>query len=89
MKLVLLFSIRYPNDKEIKEFLAFLQTAHDDKTLVSLINLIGQYQIGRKTDLFHMKNFKKKAFSYFDRILKDVPNVYTQHKPYIFENVLP
>lgn len=48
-----------------------------------------QYQEGRKSDLFHTKNFKKKAFSYFERILTDVPNVYTQHKPYLFENVIP
>jgi hypothetical protein len=48
-----------------------------------------QYQNGRKSDLFHNKNFKKKALSYFDRILSDVPNVYTQHKPYLFEHVLP
>jgi vacuolar protein sorting-associated protein 45 len=57
--------------------------------MLSLITLIGQYQNGRKSDLFHNKNFKKKAFSYFDRILKDVPNVYTQHKPYLIENVIP
>jgi vacuolar protein sorting-associated protein 45 len=36
-----------------------------------------------------MNNIKKKASSYFKRILKDVPNVYTQHKPHIFEEVLP
>lgn len=47
------------------------------------------YQQGRKSDLFHNKNLKKKALSYFDRILKDVPNVYTQHKPFLLENVLP
>ncbi len=57
--------------------------------MLSLINLIGQYQNGRRSDLFHSKNFKKKALSYFDRILSDVPNVYTQHKPYIIENVIP
>ena len=47
------------------------------------------YQQGRKSDLFHTKNLKKKALSYFDRILKDVHNVYTQHKPYLLENILP
>lgn len=36
-----------------------------------------------------MSTIKKKASSYFKRILKDVPNVYTQHKPYIFEEVIP
>jgi vacuolar protein sorting-associated protein 45 len=36
-----------------------------------------------------MNNIKKKATSYFKRILKDVPNVFTQHKPYIFEEVIP
>jgi hypothetical protein len=53
--------------------------------MLGLIGLLGQYQNGRKSDLFHFNNIKKKASSYFKRILKDVPNVYTQHKPYIFE----
>lgn len=86
---MLLFSIKYPNDKEIKDFLSALHTLNPDKTYLSLISLIQQYQNGRKSDLFHTKNFKKKALSYFDRILSDVPNVYTQHRPYLFENVIP
>lgn len=36
-----------------------------------------------------MNNIKKKAGSYFKRIFKDVPNVYTQHKPHLFEEVIP
>jgi hypothetical protein len=89
LKLVLLFSIKYPNDKEIKDFLAALSTINPDKTYLSLISLLQQYQQGRKSDLFYSKNFKKKATSYFDRIFSDVPNVYTQHRPYIFESVIP
>ena len=89
MKLVLLFSIKFPNDKEIKEYLAFLHQINPDDALTSLIPLIQQYQQGRKSDLFLTKNLKKKALSYFDRILKDVPNVYTQHKPYLFEHTIP
>jgi hypothetical protein len=89
LKLVLLFSIKYPNDKEIKDFLATLNTINPDKTYLSLVSLLQQYQTGRKSDLFHSKNFKKKAASYFDRIFSDVPNVYTQHRPYLFENVIP
>lgn len=89
LKLVILFSIKYPNDKELKEFIAYLQNINADKTLISLVPLIQQYQHNRKSDLFHTRNLKKKALSYFDRILKDVPNVYTQHKPYFFEHILP
>ena len=89
LKLVILFSIKYPNDKEIKEYLAALQDMHPDNSLGALVPLIQQYQQGRKSDLFLTKNLKKKALSYFDRILKDVPNVYTQHKPYMFEHVIP
>ena len=88
-KLVLLFSIKYPNDKEIKEFLAFLSDINSDKSMLSLITLLGHYQTGRKSDLFQSSNIKKKAKSYFDRMLKDVPNVYTQHKPYLFEEIIP
>ena len=57
--------------------------------MLALISLLGQYQSGRKSDLFQSNNIKKKATSYFKRILKDVPNVYTQHKPYIFEELIP
>ncbi len=81
-----LFSIKYPNDKEIKDFLAALNTTiNPDKTYLSLVSLIQQYQTDRKSDLFHSKDFKKKAASYFNRIFSDVPNVYTQHRPYHFE----
>ena len=89
LKLILLFSIKYPNDKELKEFISYLQSVNPDKTLLALVSLIQQYQHNRKSDLFHTRNLKKKALSYFDRILKDVPNVYTQHKPYFIENILP
>ncbi len=62
---------------------------NSDKTMISLITLLTKYQTGRKSDLFHLTNLKKKAMSYFDRLMKDVPNVYTQHRPYLFEEVLP
>lgn len=84
-KLVLLYSIKYQNDKEIKVFMKHLETIHNDTSMLALISLFSQYQSGRKSDLFHMSTIKKKASSYFKRILKDVPNVYTQHKPHIFE----
>lgn len=54
-----------------------------------LISLLSQYQTGHRSDLFYLNNIRKKAKSYFDRMLKDVPNVYTQHKPYLFEQLLP
>lgn len=57
--------------------------------MFSLINLLGQYQSGRKSDLFHMNSIKKKAKSYFERLMKDVPNVYTQHRPHFFEEIIP
>ena len=57
--------------------------------MLGLVHLLSKYQSGRKSDLFHFNSIKKKAKSYFDRMLKDVPNVYTQHKPHIFEEILP
>lgn len=57
--------------------------------MLGLISLFNQYQSGHRSDLFHINNIKKKAKSYFDKILKDVPNVYTQHRPYLFEEILP
>ena len=86
---MILYSIRYPNDKELKDFLSYLETINSDKTMLSLVSLIQQYQQNRKSDLFHSRNLKKKAVSFFERILKDVPSVFTGHKPYLFENVLP
>ena len=88
-KLVLLFSIKYPNDKELRDFESYLSEINSDKSMLSLINLLGQYQTGHKSDLFYLNNIKKKAKSYFDRAFKDVPNVYTQHKPFLFEQILP
>lgn len=57
--------------------------------MLSLFNLVSKYQTGHKSDLFFVNNIRKKAKSYFDRMLKDVPNVYTQHKPYLFQQILP
>lgn len=32
---------------------------------------------------------KKKAKSFFNSMFKDIPNVFTQHKSYLVENILP
>jgi vacuolar protein sorting-associated protein 45 len=61
----------------------------NDKSMLSLVHLLAQFQSGRRSDLFHQNNLKKKAKSYFERMLKDVPNVYTQHKPHVFEETIP
>ena len=51
-----------------------------DSSMVPLVSLLSQYQSNRKSDLFHISNIKKKATSYFKRILKDVPNVLLQER---------
>lgn len=89
MKLVIIFSVKYPNDKQLKKFISYLAEQNDDKTILGLTQFIQKYQEDRKSDLFKQSNIKKKAKCFFDRMMKDVPNVYTQHKPYFFEETLP
>ena len=89
LKLVLLFSVKYPNDKEIALFLSELSQNVDDKNILNLTRFLQQYQQKRKSDLFNNSNIKKKAKSFFDSLFKDVPNVYTQHKSYLAEAIMP
>lgn len=60
-----------------------------DRNILNLTNFLQQYQQKRKSDLFHNSNIKKKAKTFFDSLFKDVPNVYTQHKSYLAEAILP
>ncbi len=60
-----------------------------DKNILNLPQLFSKYQAKRKSDLFHNNNIKKKASSFFEKMFKDVPNVYTQHKSYLAEVILP
>ena len=90
LKMVILFTIKYPSDKEIKEYMAYLEKIIPDKRMLALPRTIQLYQNKRKSDLFHNTNITKKAKSFFkDLLFKDVPNVYTQHKCYLFEALLP
>lgn len=90
LKMVLLFTIKYPNDKEVKEYMSYLSQIITDKRMLALPRTIQLYQMKRKSDLFHNSNITKKAKSFFkDLLFKDVPNVYTQHKCYLFEALLP
>ena len=58
--------------------------------MLSLPRTLQQYQSRRRSDLFHNSNITKKAKSIFNNLLfKDIPNVYTQHKCYLFEALLP
>jgi vacuolar protein sorting-associated protein 45 len=83
LKLILLFSVKYPNDKELKEFLNELSHEIGDTNILNLPQYFQKYQSKRKSDLFNNSNIKKKAKSFFDNLFKDVPNVYTQHKSYL------
>lgn len=69
--------------------MAYLSTIITDKRYLSLSRTLQLYQSKRKSDLFHNSNITKKAKSFFKDMFKDVPNVYTQHKCYLFEALLP
>lgn len=60
-----------------------------DKNILNIPKYMQQYQGKRKSDLFNTNNMKKKAKSFFDSLFKDVPNVFTQHKSYLVETILP
>jgi hypothetical protein len=65
--------------------MAYLSQIITDKRMLSLPKTLQLYQSRRRSDLFHNSNISKKAKSFFKDILfKDIPNVYTQHKCYLF-----
>jgi len=85
LKLVLLYSLRYENDEKISQLKTMLRDNGIREEQISLVDALTEYagaQV-RSCDLFHNKNILSRAKSRFTTVLKNVPNVYTQHESYL------
>jgi len=86
LRLVLLYSLRYEHDTAslymLKEKLKGQGLPQELIDLVDhLLKYAGKHE--RIGDLFADRNIMNKFTSKFKNALKDVPNVFTQHEPYI------
>jgi hypothetical protein len=77
----MLYALRYEDDSSIK---TFKQIIKEDNQLCDkldyidiLLNTCGK--VKRHLDLFQNKDFFAKSKQLFTQVLKNVPNVYTQH----------
>jgi len=86
LKLVLLFSLRYEADTaSIYMLKDKLKAQGIPQEMVDLVDHVLKYAGKRERvgDLFANRNLLNKFTSKFKQALKDVPNVFTQHEPYI------
>jgi hypothetical protein len=82
LRLVLLYALRYehsPSNQQLKEELRSKKIGEDQLALVDLILRYAGSHV-RSGDLFQNKSFLAQAKSTITRGLRDVENVYTQHK---------
>ncbi|OMJ69739.1 hypothetical protein SteCoe_32464 [Stentor coeruleus] len=85
LKLVLLFALRYENDDKIGQLKDLLQNCGIKEEQVNLVDTISTYAGSRvrSCDLFHNKNMISRARYHITTVMKNVPNVFTQHQSYI------
>ena len=85
VKLVLIYSLRYEGDDRIQTLKNMLGEngipSEQIRLIDSLINYAGVRV--RSNDLFNNKNLLARAKSSFMTVLQNIPNVFTQHKPYL------
>jgi vacuolar protein sorting-associated protein 45 len=85
LKLVILFALRYENDDRISVFRDSLRACGVREEQIRLIDEIISYagaQV-RSCDLFHNKNMISRAKYHFTTVMKNVPNVFTQHQSHL------
>ncbi|CAG9320163.1 unnamed protein product [Blepharisma stoltei] len=89
VKLALLYALRYEKDDKINQIKDMLRQNGIKEEQVELIDAIIQYAGSevRQCDLFHNKNLFARARSKVTTVLKNVPNVYTQHQPYLINTI--
>lgn len=85
LKLVLLFALRYENDEKIGGFKESLRASGVKEEQIRLIDVILNYAGAqmRSCDLFHNKNIISRARYHITTVMKNVPNVFTQHQSYM------
>eukprot|EP01017_Pseudomicrothorax_dubius_P040197 TRINITY_DN6255_c0_g1_i5.p2 TRINITY_DN6255_c0_g1~~TRINITY_DN6255_c0_g1_i5.p2 ORF type:complete len:292 (-),score=74.25 TRINITY_DN6255_c0_g1_i5:113-988(-) len=85
LKLVIIYALRYENDDKIPIFIDKLKALEVSPENLGLISQVCQFagKNSRTSDLFATKDILAMASSMLSRAMKDVPNVYTQHKPFV------
>ncbi|EGR30199.1 vacuolar sorting protein, putative [Ichthyophthirius multifiliis] len=85
LKLVIMYALRYENEDKIGKMKEKLKELGLTQTQTNLINHALDYagKQHRSGDLFSTKNTINKYLNKIKNVMKDVPNVFTQHKPYI------
>ena len=85
LKLVLLYALRYENDERISQLKEGLYACGVQEDQIRLIDSITLYSNKRKRlyDLFHNKGVLARARYHFTTVMKNVPNVFTQHQSHL------
>lgn len=85
VKLVLIYSLRYEGDDRIQSLKSMLSDSGVPLEQVELVDELLKYAgvRVRSNDLFNNKNLLARAKSSFMTVLQNIPNVFTQHKPYL------
>lgn len=85
LKLVLLFALRYENDDRVLQFKEALRASGVKDEQISIVDAILKYSAAqvRSCDLFHNKNMIARAKYHFNTVMKNVPNVFTQHQSHL------
>lgn len=81
VKLLMLYSLRYEDDPSIRSLKSLLRDNSISDTQIGYIDLLLNYagKFKRTLDLFSNKDLLSKSKNIFTQVLKNVPNVYTQH----------
>mmetsp|Transcript_33298 Transcript_33298/g.58414 ORF Transcript_33298/g.58414 Transcript_33298/m.58414 type:complete len:247 (-) Transcript_33298:34-774(-) len=87
LKLATLFALRYEVDDRVNQLKSALLEVGMKREQVDLISAMIEYAgvSVRSNDLFGNKGILSRAKSSFKTVMKNVPNVYTQHQPYLSE----
>jgi vacuolar protein sorting-associated protein 45 len=85
LKLVILYALRYEGDDRISTLQSALRECGLQQDKIDLVDAVLRYAgtAVRSCDLFSNKNLLARAKSNFKMVLGNVPNVYTQHQPYL------
>ena len=85
IKLLALYSLRYENDDRIEKLKDLLRQKGISQESLNMINYLLEYAgvAKRSGDLFSNKDMLGEAKQLWKKTFKNVPNIYTQHQPYI------
>ncbi|EAR92468.1 vacuolar protein sorting-associated protein (macronuclear) [Tetrahymena thermophila SB210] len=85
LKLVVLYALRYENDDKIGRMKEELRKNQVSQDKLNYVNYAIEYagKAKRSGDIFNTKNLGIRLLNNLKSAVKDVPNLFAQHKPYI------